>query len=212
MVCYTEREDVTMKKVFLILCLTLLCCLVYANAEPNEIDLIDEWIAFPYMERQCYIGKEIAGHYFIGNDEVTVATEENVVTLSVNGDDDFSGVCILKDENFAILAANGDQTSIMFATIKKSMENEVNSWRVYFLEGKASILFTQSRMLSGNLSFEYIFRDNRLFVVQGDSYSKGIIEVISDDIFILKAEMNNDASIDTYVGNPCVLFIRSSLI
>ena len=62
-----------MKRLFLFLCLVLVCCSAYAENETNEIDLVDEWVAFPYLERQCHIGREDAGRYFIGEDEVAVA-------------------------------------------------------------------------------------------------------------------------------------------
>lgn len=201
-----------MKKLFLIFCLVLLCCSAYAESETNEIDLVDEWVAFPYLERQCYIGKEDAGHYFIGEDEVAVTVEEDTVHLFIDGDDAFSGACILNDEKSAILTANGDKTHVVFATRKNLAGDEANSWRVYFLEGETEVLFTPSCLIAGNSSYEYVLKNNRLFVMQDNSYSKGIVEAISDDAFVLKLEADKDASDNVPVGNRCVLFIRSSLI
>lgn len=201
-----------MKRLFLILCLVLLCCSAFAESETNEIDLVDEWVAFPYLERQCYIGRKDAGRYFIGEDEITVTVEEDTVHLFIDGDDTFSCTCILNDEKNAILTTNGDKTHVVFATRKSLAGDEPSSWRVYFLEGEAEVLFTPSRLIVGNSSSEYVLKDNRLFVAQDSSYSKGIVEAISDDAFVLKLETDEDVSDNAPIGNRCVLFIRSSLI
>lgn len=200
-----------MKRVFLTLCLILICC--SANAEPAteiSLNLVDEWLIFPFMERQSYIGVENDGGYFLNDDEVAVQIDGETITLTMDGDSPFVGTCVLNNEKAAILTMKGDDTYVMFALSQEPLGNETRRWSVYSAKLESTTLFTSTRMISDGSSLEYVFNGSNLFIVLGNDYDKGSVDVLSDNAFVWQMDTDKNEQTYAYTGDYCVLFLRSS--
>jgi len=201
-----------MKRVFLALCLILICG--SAIAEPAgeiSLNLVDEWLIFPFMELQGYIGVENGGSYFLNDDEVAVQIDGESITLTMDGDSPFVGACILNNEKAAILTVNGDDTYVMFALSQEPLDGETRRWSVYSTKLESTALFTPTRMISDGSSLEYVFNGNSLYLVQDNDYDKGSVDVLSDNAFVWRMETDKNEQTYAYTGDYCVLFLRSSV-
>lgn len=201
-----------MKRILLMICLILYCG--SANAEPVaeiNLDLVDEWLIFPFMERQCYIGAEDGGSFFLNDEEVAVQVDGETITLTMGGDAPFIGTCVLNNEKATILTMDDGDTYVMFAFDQEPLDGEIRRWSVYSAKLESTALFTPTRMISDGSSLEYIFNGSALFIVQGNDYDKGSVDVLSDSAFVWRVEADKSDQMYAYTGDYCALFLRSSL-
>jgi len=200
------------KRIFLVLCLVLICC--SANAEQTagiDLNLVDEWLTFPFMEMQRYIGVETGGRFFLNDDEIAVQVDGETVALAMDGDSFFVGTCVLNNEKAALLIMNDGETYVMFAFSQEPLDGETRRWSVYSEKLETTALFTPTRMISGGSSIEYVFNGNNLFIVQGNDYDKGSVDVLSENAFVWRIESDKSDQMYAHTGDYCVLFFRSSL-
>lgn len=203
-----------MKRWLIFIAVLLLPICAIAEKAPvttNELNLVDEWYMCSYLERQCAVTRQTEDGYTWGGSRVDVAINDDAVILSFDDEEEFVGRCCLNTDSATILVSEDDIPYVLLSIKTEPEPDVLQKWRTYSMTPEETVLFTPTRMITGDAGLEYVFNGSSLFIADETEYEKGEVIILSDDAFLWKIELDKTESSYEYTGDLYALFLRTNV-
>ena len=105
----------------------------------------------------------------------------------------------LRDDIYLLLLKDNSYSLYAMAIKAEPTGDEIKKWHVYQLSNDSAALFTNTHIIYDDVSREYMYKNGRIFLIEGNDYAKMNVEFLSEDAFILNRSYSE-----------VLLFIRSS--
>ena len=177
-----------MKKIVALLAVILICIVAQVSiALAETLDLVDEWYVIPLSNEDVEIWNDAGKGYVVDGESISI-TEENDCYVLTKGS--VSVVCQERHKGFGfvIYVCNDARylgTQILLMQYYGSTKEGIGQWKVQTAEAERTFFSPTHMYMDGDV-LEYYNVDNRLFIVQGNDYSKWYVDQWDYNVFVLE--------------------------
>lgn len=192
-----------MKRLF---CLLLFLCLLpfCALANVDDFSFLDEWKAIMLYDN-CYAMYELDDCFKSQNGKITAYLRQDGERPSIEfyhenfSEPDIYHFIPISAGRYILYAY--DEKYGMYTCI--AINTEPRTWFVYDDTSTSTALLTEDKVITESGSLNYAIYGSNFYAIKNDTYLKCPITLLSDDIFMIKAEESTATSY--------IIFIRSTL-
>lgn len=165
----------------------------------------DEWLVSSATDDYYAIFDKVDDDYYVrGKTVAHLLQKDDQYVLDVQYEEEKMQYNIIDTGIGYYLLYAYDQSGNLY-TLLTQEDKLQNGYRVYYGTGLAAMLLTDTKMITENGSMDCAIYGSNFYIMEGDSYRKSNIDILSDDMFMLKFKEPNSSE------NLLVLMVRSSV-